>query len=557
DTGHGPATITKLIKEQPGDGESGLCSPLDAPAGGGVVETNGVDLGLSELQQLRLKLEQKRKEIERKKHRQEIQQNKMRQRLGKAAFMRVVSKHLEGSDEDELCDLPDTRRTEYLSTSAQAQLQARLGHPVVGVYRSQSRTQQYPVQMNIGSGSQSAFTDWQTQSLLSKVGGAAAHRPANLDQTQQQLLTAQAEISVAVNATLHTSALSQAPRPFSREGIQQTIDNVKNKYFKTDNVSARGKSREEVDVFEGDSYRPPGHDHIDGDSFRFLDQNQGPSGSHRDFPSLGVLKSVHTHSVTPPIPIPAREAASSPSAVSELDNLGYDSSLDRLNSSLTELQGEIMRLSLQQEKLGAAQPLVSVEPSIISSGPREVPPSMPPSLRHGMMQEPQHVTETSVARHEVLSLQQQQQHPSAAITYMHDSKTAADFIDFQPSLMDTSQTRELIPDSLRQHISEDSESATVTVDNFFVSLGGASQKQPNLKSEENIGRKLQFSKKEASSISFEGATDVFSTADITAKVAAALAGQAVLDTSSLQKSDHAGDDSIPKVGFIIKDEAAI
>lgn len=68
---------------------SGLCSPLSAPSEG-VGETNGIDLGLSELQQLRLKLEQKRKEIERKKHRQELQQNKMRQRLGKFAYSSLL-----------------------------------------------------------------------------------------------------------------------------------------------------------------------------------------------------------------------------------------------------------------------------------------------------------------------------------------------------------------------------------------------------------------------------------------------------------------------------------
>ena len=51
-----------------------------AESNGSVMSTS--DPGSSELSQLRLKLEQKRKEIERKKHRQEAQQNKMRQRLG-------------------------------------------------------------------------------------------------------------------------------------------------------------------------------------------------------------------------------------------------------------------------------------------------------------------------------------------------------------------------------------------------------------------------------------------------------------------------------------------
>ncbi|XP_076438027.1 LOW QUALITY PROTEIN: uncharacterized protein LOC143277153 [Babylonia areolata] len=58
--------------------------------------SNGDRPATSELSQLRLKLEEKRREIERKKQRQEVQQAKMRQRLGKAAFMRVINKKGEG-----------------------------------------------------------------------------------------------------------------------------------------------------------------------------------------------------------------------------------------------------------------------------------------------------------------------------------------------------------------------------------------------------------------------------------------------------------------------------
>ncbi|BFZ10996.1 hypothetical protein BsWGS_14034 [Bradybaena similaris] len=560
DTILGAGTVTKLNKEQQGGSDSGLCSPLSAPSEG-VGETNGIDLGLSELQQLRLKLEQKRKEIERKKHRQELQQNKMRQRLGKAAFMRVVSKHLEGSDEDELCDLPDTRRPEYLPTSTQAQLQARLGHPVGGTYRSPPPTHQYPVHMNIGSGSQSAFTDWQTQSLLSRVGSAAAHRPGNLDQAQQQFLMSRAGSPGAVAAAFNSSALSHAPRPFSREGIQQTIDNVRNKWFKAENgVPARGKSREE-DGIDGDSYRLLGHDHISGDSYKTLDPTQCPSRSHLESPNLGSLQGIVTHSTTPPIPIPTREATASPSSVSEMDNHDYDSSLDRLNSSLTELQGEIMRLSLQQEKLGTAQPSVNPESSVILSGPKEAPSRMFPSPRQGMSQEPQYMPEKAVGRQEALL--SQQQHTSPAISYMHDSGVTADSNNFQPSLINSSQSsafkRELASDALRQHTSDaDSESTSATTDNFFVSLGDATQKQPKLKPKEHlVSSKPPFSNKEESAMPVESAAKVSSTAEITADVAAALAGQAVLDTLSLQKSDPAGEDSSPKVGFIIKDEAAI
>nr|KAG5701295.1 hypothetical protein BaRGS_020657 [Batillaria attramentaria] len=65
-------------------------SPGEAAASNG--EAGAERPATSELSQLRMKLEEKRREIERKKQRQEVQHAKMRQRLGKAAFMRVISK---------------------------------------------------------------------------------------------------------------------------------------------------------------------------------------------------------------------------------------------------------------------------------------------------------------------------------------------------------------------------------------------------------------------------------------------------------------------------------
>lgn len=50
------------------------------------LEASETNPGSLELQQLRLKLEQKRKDIERKKHRQEAQHNKMRQQLGEPSL---------------------------------------------------------------------------------------------------------------------------------------------------------------------------------------------------------------------------------------------------------------------------------------------------------------------------------------------------------------------------------------------------------------------------------------------------------------------------------------
>ncbi|XP_046362508.2 calmodulin-regulated spectrin-associated protein 1-like isoform X6 [Haliotis rufescens] len=215
----------------------------------------------SELSQLRMKLDEKRKEIEKKKQRMEMQQNKMRRRLGKDAFYRVVSRHMD--------DVPDGTTAQAVPGDRTAsEIGEMLGHQVPGA------------------------TD--------------AHRPTSF-----------------VEPSSHAA---QRSRPFSREGIQQTIDNVRKKWFKEDDLVGGAK--------------PP------DDECMTLSQEE----------KLGPLLHVQSQPVPSP---PSQAMTDSQHSTSSQHSTGsqpesfevYDSSLDKLNKSLTDLQGEIARLSLQQEQI--------------------------------------------------------------------------------------------------------------------------------------------------------------------------------------------------------------
>ncbi|KAH9492016.1 hypothetical protein Btru_029678 [Bulinus truncatus] len=338
--------VNQLAPDQSGIAKPdhlGLTSPSPVPDNV-AAESNGLaEPGSSELQQLRLKLEQKRKEIERKKHRQEAQQNKIRQRLGKAAFMRVVSKHLDGGEESEslaeegASDQPDTP-----ALSTQAQLQARLGHPVqrlplgTAVARGHS-LQNLTAQVSVIPPDTSAqrFTDWTSVSKISQQTLTKPDLTAN---------SCPGDLGADTRAPPSKSANSRA---FSREGIQQTIDNVKNKWFKSssDLVSGGQGSEDEVDT-----YRLHGQDLVDG-ARRERSQSPQVVGSSTPLPIPPSSSLAHPHDTSSP----KQNAA-------DAEYQEYDSSLDKLNNSLTELQGEIMRLSLQHEQLKAAQTPVGGQP---------------------------------------------------------------------------------------------------------------------------------------------------------------------------------------------------
>ncbi|XP_055871153.1 uncharacterized protein LOC106051513 isoform X1 [Biomphalaria glabrata] len=328
--------------------QQGVTSPSPVPNNASNAESNGgPEPGPSDLQQLRLKLEQKRKEIERKKHQQEAQQKKIRQRLGKAAFMRVVSKHREGGEEDEsLEEAESSEQADSVALSTQAQLQARLGYPVQRLPLGQTaRTQPlipaHSLHMAAHQGqtippetSAQRFTDWTN---ISK-----GNQPALASKTDQQSLMAN---SCPSDLGSDSHSVKSVNRAFSREGIQQTIDNVKNKWFKSNSDLMSGGQASEDEV---DSYRLHSPNLVGG-ARREHSQSPVVAGGSKPLPIPG--SSPHVHGGASPRP-----------NTEDTDYQEYDSSLDKLNNSLTELQGEIMRLSLQHEQLKAAQSPIAGQP---------------------------------------------------------------------------------------------------------------------------------------------------------------------------------------------------
>ena len=217
-----------------------------------------------ELLKIKMKLEEKRKAIERKKHTQEIQQQKLRQKLGKAAFMHVIAKPKEEdelNEEDTPTGRPTTLQPSRMSVSdPQVQVEDR---NAMNISDSSSRSTGSSVQSKVPS------------------------------------------------------------RPFSRDDIQQTIENVKKKWFNGDEtVSARIREEEAIQ--------------LRAESPERTRSRRSLSVENRDITSLRNTS-------------PGREQDNSenPETLEE-----YNSSLDKLNQSLTDLQGEIMKLSLKQKQAG-------------------------------------------------------------------------------------------------------------------------------------------------------------------------------------------------------------
>ncbi|KAK6167851.1 hypothetical protein SNE40_021785 [Patella caerulea] len=241
----------------------------------------------TELMSLKMKLDEKRKEIERKKHRTELQHQRLRQRMGKAAFLQVVSKHLPDKDGSIQEEEPEPSHSQRLA----ADVRERLG------------------QMSL-PGQRSLLGDSSPQT--------EPHRPTTL-------------VDVP-----NPSGAAASKNHFSRDDIQHTIDNVKKKWFKDDEMSTSSQSLPE----RRDSY-PSRRD--SREESRSLTQSPVPhksntmEGSDHSSQGKGDHQSFED----------------------------YEGSLDRLNYSLTELQGEIARLSLQHEQIKSAKSPPDSQPSSV------------------------------------------------------------------------------------------------------------------------------------------------------------------------------------------------
>lgn len=309
------------------------------------------DSASTELLKIKMKLEEKRKAIERKKHTQEIQQQKMRQRLGKAAFLHVVSKPKDDMSTGE---------------SANGSLPARMV----------TSDPELPL-ATITESSMTSSTTSSASPSCSPLRSPAVTHPKN-------------------------------PRPVSRDELQQTIENVRKKWFNEEDLVAPKLSERldnqspEMHVSQNGEYR----DTYNSDSRVEEQINRRPVFDRRSasaerviasspkqvydaqnveipmvqtIPQQNIVKDSEmsydrNSSVEQPVgqnilpqnlgqavvdrrsasveregrPSSRRDSATKPERSESYDE--YNTSLDKLNQSLTDLQGEIMKLSLKQRK---------------------------------------------------------------------------------------------------------------------------------------------------------------------------------------------------------------
>ncbi|KAJ8321922.1 hypothetical protein KUTeg_000393 [Tegillarca granosa] len=263
---------------------------------------NGDDKQASgmEMSQIRLKLEEKRKLIERKKQTMELQQQKMRQRLGKTAFLHVVSK----TKDDEASATGTGGISEQVNESQDAS------------------------------------------------SGGDVERPSSLQ------------------TDMSSNNLTSTPqRAFSREGIQQTIENVRKKWFQEepgssidqqeqmssniDNMRDKASAvHEEQMSYDRENVRdktPVSREHVTSQP-EFTVPKQIPQDLQQRETTQKPLKTDNI----PRAQSPKQKIQESVRQVSQdhkETESDYNTSLDKLNQSLTDLQGEIMKLSLQKEHL--------------------------------------------------------------------------------------------------------------------------------------------------------------------------------------------------------------
>ena len=161
---------------------------------------------------------------------------------------------------------------------------------------------------------------------------------------------------------------NQTPKPFSRKEIQETIDSVKQRWFSgpeakpgdvtfqkappmetsVEELEALSRLQETIQQQQRQERQQQEDEEEEDESPRHSPVTSAPAKS--PFASTTPAKSpfAPAHSQSPPPDAPAH--ARNPAVEQAKSGDGYATSLDKLNTSLSDLQGEIMRLSLQQEK---------------------------------------------------------------------------------------------------------------------------------------------------------------------------------------------------------------
>lgn len=492
--------------------------------------------------------------------------------------MRVVSKHADGTVEGESSDQADTARLDQ--SASQIQLQARLGQLHQKSPAGGSSGHQLPAHLNtlqaaLGQNSvipadvsAQRFTDWRTMSRGGGGGGVSAS-PISDNQLgskdQAHLLQARAG-APGGSGNMGSSATPDTSRnkAFSRAGMQQTIDNVRNKWFKSDSdLISSGRAGSGDEDADGDSFRLHGDDLLAEARAGTIQKpiHKSPSLQSQS-PLQGTSQSVPTQFAGTQVSASSRDTGSPP--MSDLEYQVYDSSLHKLNSSLTELQGEIMRLSLQHEQFKAAQsPAAGLSPRLSDGSVVGISPSQSRPI-HGI---PQQVpfTQGAVARtNGPSSSSHRQLPPLAQATDVATPPVNRD--SFTPGVSDISpQTRpayESEPSSAepRQENSDTEDVMNISNDGFFVSFGEkTTPKRHKPKLAENRARGVSPAPNAglvAAAAAQTPLTVMGSKGGISDDVAANLANQTIVPTVNIQKDGDLSDElSSPSIGFVIKDES--
>ena len=512
---------------------------------------------------------------------------------GKAAFMRVVSKHMEEGEEGE------EGESVAPASSTAAQIQARLGFSPQR--QPLSRPQPVLGQGQLGSGvvlppeaSAQRFTDWRSQSQR-KTGAVAE---------QARGSSPSPEVSGAA-----PNLAGGSGHAFSRAGIQQTIDNVRNKWFS-------GGSNDSTNLLVG-----PGldsEDQADGQesSFRLHDNDllmlggsprlspnrlstsphavDHPSQNHSE--SFGLSQPKRAGSVPRQMPSPAPQAQqrrASDSAGEAYDPQQqqyqeYDSSLDKLNSSLSDLQGEIMRLSLQHEQgkvngmpPSAGDPRLSSALSAIGStaGGTVHQQKQSAQLRpiHGIPQQAGYVNTDKQQLHDP---------PATSVPYnQHQQRLVDGLVQTDLPSASSSQQQHSKPVSKRdpaqqqqsvqnQVVNSQEEVPQSKEGGFFVSFGDDSspkRAKPRLGEHRSTptaqgtthtlassaGRQQQQLQQQQQNLWVQQ-SDLIASPELDPGVAAVVASQAVAPLTPASKGDLSGEDKggSPSVGFVIQDQSS-
>lgn len=279
----------------------------------------------SELLDIRMRLAERRRQMEGEKKRLEMQWSKQRQRVGKQAFIQVISKNKDSAEktsEKEEGEVAKKGSDDQLMTKSVDRMTASTTSDP-GDIMTQSDTQVYAENQRKKRNSVERLS----------VSEEAPRVSPPVDKAKERLRS----VSPAGSAgSQHSRESSPKPKggTYSREAIQTMIEGGRKRWGTGERDSReRSSSREKLSA---KPQNPAVERSATPRSRQASCGSPAPSSQGRESPlSRGSQDS------RPRTPMN-----------SSLENVNtYNTSLDKLNCSLSELQGEIMRLSLQQDQI--------------------------------------------------------------------------------------------------------------------------------------------------------------------------------------------------------------